>query len=418
MLKKEAILNIEDNLRDEKLFIPFSPPDITDIEIEEVINTLKSGWITTGPKSKEFERELSAYCGTNKSVATNSATAAMEMTLRLLGIGKGDEVITTAYTYTASASVIHHVGADIVMVDSGKDSFHIDYDQIADAITEKTKAIIAVDIAGVVCDYQRIFDIVEEKKSIFQPNHSLQENLGRIAVISDAAHSFGATYKDKVSGSLADFTCFSFHAVKNLTTGEGGAVTWREINGVSDEKIYQHYMHLILHGQSKDALAKSELGSWEYDILMPGYKCNMTDVMASIGLGQLKRYEDLLTYRRRVVELYEHGLEGLPVTYLKHYTDISNSSGHLFLVRLTGKEETYRNEFIKKMAERGITTNVHYKPLPMFTAYKNLGFDIQDYPQAFEMYENEITLPLHTQLTEKEINYILKNFREILSELD
>jgi len=394
--------------------IAFSPPDISQAEIDEVVDTLKSGWITTGPKTKLFEKRIAEYCFTNKAVTMNSATACMEMTLRLLGVGEGDEVITSAYTYTASASVIDHVGAKIVLVDSGRDSFHIDYDAIADAITEKTKAIIPVDIAGVMCDYDKIFKAVNKKKHLFRPSNKLQESIGRIVVIADAAHSLGATYKGRVSGEVADFTSFSFHAVKNLTTAEGGAVTWRPITGFDDEEIYKQFMLLILHGQSKDALAKTKLGAWEYDIVSPAYKCNMTDIMASLGLAQLKRYPDILERRRQIIEKYNHGFDVTGIDFLKHYEEDSTSSGHLYLTRLKGKNEAFRNNVIEKMAGKGIATNVHYKPLPMHTAYKNLGFDIKDYPNAFKMYENEITLPLHTLLTDQEVEYVIRGMTEVI----
>ncbi|MFC3748195.1 DegT/DnrJ/EryC1/StrS family aminotransferase [Paenibacillus sp. GCM10012306] len=394
--------------------IPFSPPDITDAEIEEVIDTLKSGWITTGPKTKLFEKKIAEYCCISNVVTMNSATACMEMTLRLLGIGPGDEVITSAYTYTASASVIHHVGAKIILVDTGMDSFHINYDAIADAITEKTKAIIPVDIAGVMCDYDRIYEAVNSKKNIFKPNNNIQKAIGRIAVIGDAAHSFGATYKNRLSGDVADFTAFSFHAVKNLTTAEGGAVTWKSINGFENEDIYKQYMLLTLHGQSKDALAKSKLGAWDYDIVMPAYKCNMTDIMSSLGLVQLRRYPELLERRKEIIEKYNSILEKSDLTVLKHYDDIYNSSGHLYLVRLNDKNENYRNMVIEEMARKGIATNVHYKPLPLHTAYKNLGFDMNDYPNSFNMYKNEITLPLHTALTDEEVEYVATALKEVL----
>ncbi|WP_298202076.1 DegT/DnrJ/EryC1/StrS family aminotransferase, partial [Desulfosporosinus sp.] len=392
--------------------IAFSPPDISQAEIDEVIDTLKSGWITTGPKTKLFEKKIAEYCFTNKAVTMNSATACMEMTLRLLGVSEGDEVITSAYTYTASASVIDHVGAKIVLVDCGRDSFHIDYDAIADAITEKTKAIIPVDIAGVMCDYDRILKAVNKKKAQFRPSNKLQEALGRVVIIADAAHSLGATYKGRVSGEVADFTSFSFHAVKNLTTAEGGAVTWRPIPGFDDEEIYKQFMLLILHGQSKDALAKTKLGAWEYDIVSPAYKCNMTDIMASLGLAQLKRYPGILERRKQIIEKYDRGFDGIGIDIIKHYDEDSTSSGHLYLTRLKGKNEAFRNSVIEKMAEKGIATNVHYKPLPMHTAYKNLGFDVKDYPNAFEMYENEITLPLHTLLTDQEVEYVIRGMKE------
>lgn len=394
--------------------IPFSPPDITQLEIDEVIDTLKSGWITTGPKTKLFEKQIAQYCNTSKAVALNSATACMELTLRLLGIGEGDEVITSAYTYSASASVINHVGAKIVLIDTAKDSFHIDYEKLEQVITEKTKAIIPVDIAGVMCDYDKIFEVVNNKKNIFHPSNEIQEAIGRVVILADAAHSFGATYKGKKSGQVADFTCFSFHAVKNLTTAEGGAVTWKDIPGIDNEEIYRQFMLLSLHGQTKDALAKTKAGSWEYDILYPAYKCNMTDIMAALGLGQLKRYPGILKRRKEIIEMYDRGLKDCNVDVLKHYGDYFTSSGHLYLVRLLGKDEDYRNMVIEKMAEKGIATNVHYKPLPMHTAYKKLGFDIKDYPNAFDMYKNEITLPLHTLLTDKEIAYVVDTLREII----
>ena len=394
--------------------IPFSPPDITELEINEVVNTLKSGWITTGPKTKLFEEKIAEYCNTSRAVCLNSATAAMEMTLRLLGIGEGDEVITSAYTYSASASVIHHVGAKIVLVDTGKDSFHIDYEQLENALTKSTKAIIPVDIAGVMCDYDKIFEIVDSKKDLFNPLNEIQEAIGRIAIIADGAHSFGAMYKGKRSGQVADFTCFSFHAVKNLTTAEGGAVTWRDIPGVDNEEIYKKFMLLSLHGQSKDALAKTKLGGWEYDIVYPAYKCNMTDIMASLGLAQLKRYPKILERRKQIIETYDKELLSDTIDALKHYGNDYSSSGHLYLLRLLGRDENYRNKVIEKMAEKGIATNVHYKPLPMHTAYKNLGFNIKDYPNAFEMYKNEITLPLHTLLTDEQVQYITETFKSII----
>lgn len=394
--------------------ILFSPPDITHAEIDEVVDTLKSGWITTGPKTKLFESQIAEYCHTSKAVCLNSATAGMELTLRMLGIGEGDEVITCAYTYTASASVIHHVGAKIVLVDSGKGSFHIDYDAITDAITERTKAIIPVDIAGVMCDYDKIFEAVEKKKHLFRANNEIQKAIGRVVVLADAAHSIGATYKEKMSGEVADFTSFSFHAVKNLTTAEGGAVVWRDIEGVDNEWIYKQYMLLSLHGQSKDALAKTKLGAWEYDIVAPNFKCNMTDVMASLGLVQLKRYPEILGRRKEIIEMYDELLAEINVTSLKHYTDQYSSCGHLYFLSLNGKDEEYRNQVIEKMAEKGIATNVHYKPLPLLTAYKELGFYIEDYPNAYEQYKNEITLPLHTLLTNEEIEYVCESLREII----
>lgn len=397
------------------MYIPFSPPDISQEEIDEVVSTLKSGWITTGPKTKEFEKLIAEYCSVEKAVTMNSATACLEMTLRLLGIGEGDEVITSAYTYTASASVIQHVGAKIVLVDSGKNSYHIDYDAIADAVTEKTKAIIPVDIAGVMCDYDKLYEVLESKKNLYRPANALQEEYGRVVVIADAAHSFGAMYKGKISGEVADFTCFSFHAVKNLTTGEGGAVTWRTHPGINNEELYKKFMLLILHGQSKDALAKTQLGSWEYDIVTPGYKFNMTDIMASIGIVQMKRYIELLKRRKKIIERYNDGFAGEDIEVLTHYSDESSSSGHLYLIRLINKKLEYRNSVITELAEAGIATNVHYKPLPLHTAYKNLGFSIEDFPNAYEMYENEITLPLHTLLTDTEIDYVVSTIKKIIS---
>ncbi|MGV8150030.1 MAG: DegT/DnrJ/EryC1/StrS family aminotransferase [Alkaliphilus sp.] len=396
--------------------ISFSPPDITEEEINEVIDTLRSGWITTGHKTKLFEKNIAEFCNTKRAVCLNSATACMEMTLRVLGIGEGDEVITSAYTYTASASVIQHVGAKIILVDTAKDSFHMDYDALEQAITKKTKAIIPVDIAGLMCDYDKIFESANRKKDLFTPSNEIQKAIGRVAIIADAAHSLGAKYKGKNSGEIADFSSFSFHAVKNLTTAEGGAVTWRDIEGVSNEDIYKEFMLLTLHGQSKDALAKTKLGAWEYDIVAPNYKCNMTDIMASLGLVQLKRYPEILKRRKQIIKLYDEELENTNVKLLKHYTDDYVSSGHLYLVRLNNKDEASRNSIIEKMAGKGIATNVHYKPLPMHTAYKNLGFDIKDYPNAFDMYRNEVTLPLHTLLTYEEIEYVADGLRAIIGE--
>jgi len=396
--------------------IPFSPPDISDIEINEVIDTLKSGWITSGPKTKLFEKKIAEYTHVSKAVCLNSATAAMELTLRLLGVGNGDEVITSAYTYTASASVIDHVGAKIILVDTAKNSFEMDYDQLERAITEKTKVIIPVDIAGVICDYDKIFEIVNRKQRLFRSASDLQKAFDRIVVLADAAHSFGAIYKGKQSGEIADFTSFSFHAVKNLTTGEGGAVTWRDIPGINNEEIYKQFMLLSLHGQSKDALAKTKLGAWEYDIVYPAYKCILTDIMAALGLGQLQRYPGILARRRQIIEMYDKALQGSNLGILKHYGAEFSSSGHLYLVRLLGKDEAYRNRIIEKMAAKGIATNVHYKPLPMHTAYKKMGFDIKDYPNAFDMYKNEITLPLHTLLTDEQINYVAESLKSVMDE--
>ena len=394
--------------------IPFSPPDISDMEIAEVVDTLKSGWITTGPKTKLFEKRIAEYCGTSKAVCLNSATACAEMALRVLGIGPGDEVITSAYTYTASASVICHVGAKVVMVDVQKDSYEMDYEQLESKITEKTKAIIPVDIAGVICDYNRIFEIVNRKKSLFKAGSELQEKLGRIAVVTDAAHAMGAERDGKCCGQFGDFTSFSFHAVKNLTTAEGGALVWKDIEGVDNEELYKKFMLLSLHGQSKDALAKTKLGAWEYDIVAPYFKCNMTDIMAAIGLAQLTRYSEILQRRREIIERFTEGLKDAPVCVLQHYGENFASSGHLYLTRVIGKDREQCNDIITKMAERGIATNVHYKPLPLLTAYKDLGFDIKDYPNAFAMYENAISLPLHTKLTDEDIDYIIENFKECL----
>ena len=394
--------------------VPFSPPDIIEEDIQEVVEALRSGWITTGPRTKNFETKIAEYCGTNRAVCLNSATAGMELILRLLGIGKGDEVITSAYTYTASASVIDHVGAKIVLVDTAPNSYEMDLEKLEEAITENTKAIIAVDLAGVICNYEAIFNLVESKKELFKASNELQEKLGRIAVIADAAHSFGAKQKGEMSGSIADFSSFSFHAVKNLTTAEGGAVTWREINGVDSNEIYQHLMTLSLHGQTKDALAKTKLGAWEYDIISPAYKCNMTDIAAAIGLSQFKRYDSMLKRRKELINMYSEMLSDLDVDILNHYGDDYESSGHLYLVRLNGKDEKFRNELIIKMAEQGVATNVHYKPLPMMTAYKNLGFDIKDYPNAFEMYRNEVTLPLNTLMSDEDVKYVCECLNECL----
>lgn len=394
--------------------VPFSPPDMSEAEIFEVAEALRSGWITTGPKTKEFERLISLCCGTQTSVCLNSATACMEMILHVLGVGQGDEVITSAYTYTATASVTCHVGAKVVMVDTAPGSFEMDYDKLADAITEKTKVIIPVDLAGIICDYEKVFAAVESKKHLFKPANEIQKAFGRVVVMADAAHAFGAKQNGKMCGEIADFTSFSFHAVKNLTTAEGGALTWRPIPGIEDEWLYKQFQLLSLHGQNKDALAKTKLGAWEYDIVAPNYKCNMTDVMAGIGLAQLKRYPEMLYRRRQIIEKYNEGLKDCNVQVLNHYSDTHSSSGHLYLVRLLGKTVEERNEVISKMAERGIACNVHYKPLPMMTAYKNLGFDIADYPNAYAQYENEVTLPLHTRLTDEDVEYVIANFVEII----
>lgn len=399
--------------------IPFSPPDITEAEIENVIQVLKSGWITTGPVTKKFENEIAQYCGTSKAVCLNSATAALEMTLRMLGIGEGDEVITSAYTYTASASVINHVGAKIVLIDTAKDSYEMDYEKLKNAINENTKAIIPVDLAGVMCDYDTIFKIVEEKKYLFNPKNDIQNKFGRVIVVADGAHSFGASYKGKKSGNVADFTSFSFHAVKNLTTAEGGAITWKNIKGIDNEEIYKKYMILSLHGQTKDALSKNKAGSWEYDILEPAYKCNMTDIMGAIGLAQLERYNGLLEHRKNIIKKYDEAfLDIKNIQVLKHYSEKRESSGHLYLIRIIGISEDKRNLIIDEMAKRGIATNVHYKPLPMLTAYIKLGFNIKDYSNAFDMYKNEITLPLNTTLSLKEVEYIVKSLKEIIENIE
>lgn len=396
--------------------IPFSPPDMSEAEINEVAEALRSGWITTGPKTKEFERLIAMCCQTDQAVCLNSATACMELILRVLGVGPGDEVITSAYTYTATASVTCHVGAKVVMVDTAPDSFEMDYDKLADAITEKTKVVLPVDLAGVVCDYDKIFAAVESKKHLFSPVNDIQKAYGRVIVLADAAHAFGAKWHGKMCGEIADFTSFSFHAVKNLTTAEGGALTWRNHDGVDNESLHKQFQLLSLHGQNKDALAKTRLGAWEYDIVAPYYKCNMTDVMAGIGLAQLKRYPEMLYRRRQIIERYNEGLRGCDVQVLDHFGDDHSSSGHLYLVRLLGEDVEYRNAVIERMAERGIACNVHYKPLPMMTAYKNLGFDIVDYPNAYNQYHNEITLPLHTSLTNEDVEYVISNFVDIITQ--
>ena len=396
--------------------VPFSPPDITESEVNLVSEALRSGWITTGPKTKEFERLIAMCCQTEQAVCLNSATACMELILRVLDVGPGDEVITSAYTYTATASVTCHVGAKVVMVDTAPDSFEMDYDKLADAITEKTKVVLPVDLAGVVCDYDKIFAAVESKKHLFSPANDIQKAYGRVIVLADAAHAFGAKWHGKMCGGVADFTSFSFHAVKNLTTAEGGALTWRNHDGVDNESLYKQFQLLSLHGQNKDALAKTRLGAWEYDIVAPYYKCNMTDVMAGIGLAQLKRYPEMLYRRRQIIERYNEGLKGRNVQVLDHFGDDHSSSGHLYLVRLLGEDVEYRNAVIERMAERGIACNVHYKPLPMMTAYKNLGFDIVDYPNAYNQYHNEITLPLHTSLTNEDVEYVISNFVDIITQ--
>lgn len=396
--------------------IPFSPPDITESEINEVAAALRSGWITTGPRTKELEKRIAAYVGTNKCVCLNSQTACAEMALRVLGVGEGDEVITSAYTYTASASIIAHVGARVVLVDTQKDSLEMDYAALERAITPKTKAIIPVDLAGVPCDYDKIFAIVERKKNFFCPVGDVQAALGRIAVMADTAHSLGAARGGVMAGALADFSSFSFHAVKNLTTAEGGALTWRTIPGIDDDEIYRKLQLLSLHGQSKDALAKTQLGAWEYDIVGTWYKCNMTDVAAAMGLSQLSRYPAMLARRKEIIEKFDTAFRPLGVKTLDHYTKDYTSSGHLYLTRIPGITAETRNEIIIKMAERGIACNVHYKPLPMHTAYKNLGFDIKDFPNAYAAFTNEISLPLHTRLSDENVDYIIEHYTAIIGE--
>lgn len=395
--------------------IPFSPPDITEEEVEAVAEVLHSGWITTGPKTKELESEIAQFCHTSKAVCMNSATACMEMILRIFGIGPGDEVIVPAYTYTASASVVCHVGAVLKLVDVSKDSLHMDYASLEQMITDKTKAIIPVDIGGIMEDYDVIRTIVMSKRAIFKPANKLQEALGHVLILADSAHGFGAVRNGKMSGECADFTSFSFHAVKNFTTAEGGALVWRDIEQVDNEALYRDFMLLSLHGQSKDALAKTNPGSWEYDIIGTYYKCNMTDIMAAIGLVQMKRYPKLLVRRRQIIERYTSGIKSDNVAIVNHYTDEYQSSGHLYMVRLLGQAEAYRNEIIRRMAEAGVATNVHYKPLPMHTAYKKMGFDIKDYPNAYAMYCNEITLPLNTCLTDEQVEYVIETFNEVIS---
>lgn len=396
--------------------IPFSPPDISELEIQEVAEALRSGWITTGPRTKDLERQVAAYCGVNRAVCLNSQTACAEMALRVLGIGPGDEVITTAYTYTATASVICHVGATPVLVDTQADSFEMDYDRLEELITPRTKAIIPVDLAGIPCDYDRIFAAAQAKKDLFVSTNAIQTAMGRVAVLADAAHAFGAYWHGRSVGSVADFSAFSFHAVKNFTTAEGGALTWRTIEGIDDEEIYRQLQLLSLHGQSKDALAKTKLGAWEYDIVGPWYKCNMTDVAAAMGLAQMKRYGGLLERRKEIIGCYDVALKPLGVETLAHYTDMHQSSGHLYITRVPGITAEQRNEIITKMAEQGVACNVHYKPLPLLTAYKNLGFDIADFPNAYAHFANEITLPLHTRLTDEQVAYVIDCYTEVLRE--
>lgn len=395
--------------------IPFSPPDITDLEIDEVLSTLKSGWITTGPKTKLFERKIAEYCGTPRAVCLNSATAAMEMTLYLLGVGPGDEVITSAYTYTASASVIHHIGAKIVLVDTAPGSYEMDYEKLRTAITPRTKAIIPVDLGGVMCNYDTIFEVAESRKSLYKPETDMQKHFDRCVIVADAAHSFGAEFKGKRAGAVADFTCFSFHAVKNLTTAEGGAVTWLPRPNMDNDEIYRQFMLLSLHGQSKDALSKMSLGSWEYDIIYPAYKCNMTDITAAMGLAQIARFEALLHARKRVYDRYMEAFSTLGLDCLNHETKDYLGNYHLFMVRLPQENEQQRNRVIAEMAEKGVACNVHFKPLPMHTAYKKLGFDIKDYPNAYAQYCNEVTLPSHTLLSDEDIDYVISTFKDVLT---
>ena len=395
--------------------IPFSPPDITGSEIDLVSETLRSGWITTGPKTKEFERKIADNCHTDKSVCLNSATACMELILRVLGVGPDDEVIVPAYTYTATASVVCHVGAKLVMVDVAPNSYEMDYQKLADAITPNTKVVIPVDLGGVMCDYDKIYETVESKRSLFQPNNEIQKAIGRVIIMADAAHAFGAQRYGKMCGEVADFTSFSFHAVKNLTTAEGGALTWRALHGIDNDWLYKQFQLLSLHGQSKDALAKTQLGAWEYDIISPAYKCNMTDIMAAIGLAQFERYQGLLKRRHEIVSYYDERLKSFNVQLLNHWSEYQVSSKHLYLVRLLDCSLENRNEIIVKMAERGIACNVHYKPLPMMTAYKNMGVNIIDYPNAYNQYHNEITLPLHTKLSDEDVEYVISNFVDIIS---
>ncbi len=397
--------------------ISFSPPDIGQSEIDEVVQVLRSGWITTGPKTKLFESQIAAYCGTKKAVCLNSATAGLELALRILGVGEGDEVITSAYTYTASASVIEHVGAKIVLCDIASGGYEMDYDKLPDLITEKTKVIIPVDIAGKICNYDKLYEIVKASANKFKPNGAIQEKFGRVILLADAAHSFGAERHGLKSGNIADISVFSFHAVKNLTTAEGGAVTWRETSAIDDEAFYHEFMLWSLHGQSKDALAKTKKGAWEYDIKMCGMKCNMTDIMAAIGIAQLKRYSSILNRRREIIGRYDEVIKNKLAETLDHYGDDYASSGHLYLTNVFGADEGSRNRIITKMAERGVAANVHYKPLPMHTAYRNLGFDIKDYPQAFMRYANELTLPLHTLLTDDDAEYVAEVYSNAVKEL-
>lgn len=403
-------------MSEQQRHIPFSPPDITEAEVQLVAEALRSGWITTGPKTKSFEKEIAQWIGTPKAVCLNSQTACAEMSLRILGIGEGDEVIVPAYTYTASASIACHVGAKLVLIDCQPNSLEMDYDAVEAAISENTKAIIPVDLGGIPCNYGRLFEIVEKKKAIFHPANDIQRKIGRVAIVEDGAHAFGAKWHGKMVGSIADFTNFSFHAVKNLTTAEGGAMTWKHIDGIDDEQIYHQIQLYSLHGQSKDALAKTQLGAWEYDIVGTWYKCNMTDVMAAIGLAQFARYPEMLVRRQQMIARYDAAFKPLGIEVLDHYTENWQSSGHLYLTRIPGISTEQRNEVIAKMAENGVACNVHYKPLPMHTAYKNLGFDIKDFPNAYAHFANEITLPLHTRLTDEDVEYVIEKYTNILRE--
>ncbi len=400
----------------EKRVIPFSPPDISELEIQEVCEALRSGWITTGPRTKQLEKNLAEFCHVNRMVCLSSATAAEELNLRVLGIGEGDEVLVPAYTYTSSASAVIHAGATVRFVDSQPGSCQMDYDAMEATITEKTKAIVAVDLGGIPCNYDRIYEAVERKKALFRPKTALQEAIGHVVVLADSAHALGASRQGKMAGQLADFTSYSFHAVKNFTTAEGGAATWRPIPGIDDEELYHQYQLLSLHGQSKDALSKTQLGAWEYDIVGPWYKCNMTDIMAAIGLKQLERYPGLLSRRKEIISRYDAMCNKLGVQHLEHYTEEVTSSGHLYLTRIPGITSEQRNEIIQKLAERGIATNVHYKPLPMMTAYKALGWDIQDFPNAYAYYQNLITLPLHTKLSDEDVDYVIAGYQDVVKD--
>ena len=409
------------NSKDVQRSILFSPPDISDLEIAEVVEALKSGWITTGPRTKKLEKRLAEFCHTSKVVCLNSATAAEELNFRICGIGEGDEVIVPAYTYTATASAAIHCGAKVIFVDSQKDSTEMDYDKVADAITEKTKAVVAVDLAGIICDYDKLYAAVESKKALFRAKEGndlgarIQQTIGRVLVFADCAHALGASKNGKMAGEFADLTDFSFHAVKNFTTAEGGAATWKDIPGIDNEEMYHQYQLYSLHGQSKDALAKTQIGAWEYDIIGPWYKCNMTDIMSAIGLRQLDRYPTLLERRKEIIKKYDEACDELGVIHLHHYGDDFASSGHLYLTRIPGASDEQRRKIITKLAERGVNTNVHYKPLPMMTAYKNMGWDIKEFPNAYAYYENLITLPLHTKLSDEDVKYVTENFKAVVS---